>query len=459
MYRAIRTAIILAACTGVAHANGRPPEPTALHFGVNDSDMYLQVTFGMLESHDAGATWRWVCEDAINYAGNYDPDYTVSSTGALFATTFDGLQVRRDGCVFGSTELSNKLVTAITSNPLGTKLYAAVGDATNNDHNVYISTDDGLHWAPSSTGLGGAEVWWSSIEVAPSNPNIIYLSGYTFPTVGTRADTFYKSVNGGMSWTPIATTPFAMTNNSEIVVQSISPDDPNFAIVSVTFPTSSSMVGNAIWRTTTGGASWTQVKSFADYVGGAAIRKYAGGAAQAATKAEVVIGTRSQGTWDSTDGGQTFTELTKPPPDGNAIETRCLVEHNGVLWACGNQLPPDSMALGKSPTASNWSVVLNFKDIAGTTQCAAGTKEEDVCNLTRWCGLRTQLGITPNPTNCQSVGADGAPMDGVPMDGNGPHTPPKGCCDAGGSPAGAALLSLIGAAAFLRPRRSRQRRH
>jgi photosystem II stability/assembly factor-like uncharacterized protein len=458
MNRVIRAIAIVAAFAGVAHANGRPPEPTALHFGVNANDMYLQVTFGMLESHDGGATWRWVCEDAINYSGNYDPDYTVSSTGALFATTFDGLQVRRDGCVFGPTALSNKLVTSITSNPAGTTLYAAVGDTTNNDHNVYVSTDDGMQWNPSSTGLGGTEVWWSSLEVAPSNPKVVYLSGYSFPSAGTRTDSFYKSVDAGATWTPIATTPFAMTNNSEIKVASISPDDANFLLAAVTYPKSSSMIGVAIWRSVDGGDSWTQVKELDDYVDGIVIRHYAGSAADAPTKAEVVIGTRASGMWDSTDGGKTFIEVAQPPPAGTAIETRCMAEHNGVLWACGNDLPPDDMALGKSTTPASWTTVLRFKDIAGTVQCPGGTKEQDVCNLTRWCGLRNQLGIVANPTNCTSAGADGAPMDAVSQDGNGTHTSPKGCCDAGGEPASAIVLSLFGFAALLRPR-SHQRRH
>jgi hypothetical protein len=451
MKRALAIAII-AATAATAHANGRPPEPTALHFAPNnDTDIYLQVTFGMLESHDGGATWRWVCEEAIGYTGNYDPDYAVSSSGALYATTFDGLKILRDGCQFANTSFGQTMFTQVANDPTGGKIYACASDPTAADHSCYVTSNDGTSWTPIGTGLSGAEVWWSSMEIAPSNPQVIYLTGYTFPTTGTRTDTMYKSVNGGTSWTPIATTAFTTTNTSQIFV-SVSPDDPNFVLATVLDPKAG--LSNAIWRSTTGGASWTMVDEFDDYVDGVVIRKYGGVAAQASTKAQVVLGTRTSGMWVSNDGGQTFTELTKPPSaGGNAIETRCMAERNGTLWACGNNLPPDSMALGKSATADNWTKVLQFKDIAGTISCAAGTIEEDTCDQQRWCGLRAQLGIVANPTNCQSVAADGPPMDGVPPDGNGTTKPPKGCCNVGGSPAGAALITAVVLVPLMRRRK------
>jgi hypothetical protein len=126
-----------------------------------------------------------------------------------------------------------------------------------------------------------------------------------------------------------------------------------------------------------------------------------------------------------------------------------MVEHDGELWACGNNLPPDSMALGKSATADNWTKVLEFKDIAGTITCVAGTIEQDTCNLTRWCGLRTQLGIVADPTNCQGIVADAPPMDGAPT------KPPKGCCEAGGSPGGALFIAALVALPWMKRRNRR----
>jgi hypothetical protein len=445
----MRRALVLLCLLGAtAHANGRPPAAIALHFSpASDQDLYLQVTFGMLESHDAGASWHWTCEDAIGYNGVYDPDYVLSSSGALFATS-SGLQVRRDSCSFMQTSLGATQVSQVASDASGAMLWTAASDVAKNDHNVYLSVDDGVTWNPMSTGLGGAEIGWSGLEVAPSNPQVLYLAGYDSAGTNAFTDTFYTSTDGGAHWTPISTAPFTMTPMSQILVSAVSPDDPAFLLVSITHPLNAG-VGTAVWRSVDGGASWTLAKQFIDNVGGVVIRKYAGPAANAKTSAEVVLGTIASGTWVSEDGGQTFTEHTKPPADGgDAIETRCMIEHAGTLWACANNLPPDAMALGKSPTPDSWVKVLQFRDIAATVSCGPSTVEEQTCNVMRWCGLRDQLGIVANPTNCMSLGAD-APLIDAPVP---PHTPPKGCCDTGNGP-GAIVAPVLVIAALLKRRR------
>src|SRR5262245_41553537 len=82
-----------------AGANGRDPYTSTINFKQgNDQEIIAGMTFGAVVSHDGGATWRWMCERAIGYGGLYDPDYAYSTSGAVFATTFDGLKVMRDGC-------------------------------------------------------------------------------------------------------------------------------------------------------------------------------------------------------------------------------------------------------------------------------------------------------------------------------------------------------------------------
>src|SRR5205814_3211981 len=129
---------LVAALAPGARANGRPPATVALHFAPNNlTDVYLQATFGLLESHDAGATWRWVCEEAIGYTGNYDPDYVITKTGALFATTFNGLKVRRDGCVFDATPLGTTFVSSVTTDPTGSTIYAGAAPVNDMDRKIY----------------------------------------------------------------------------------------------------------------------------------------------------------------------------------------------------------------------------------------------------------------------------------------------------------------------------------
>ena len=55
------------------------------------------MTFGLLVSHDDGAGFYWVCEQNIGYEGTFDPKYRIGANGDIYATTFEGLRVSRDG--------------------------------------------------------------------------------------------------------------------------------------------------------------------------------------------------------------------------------------------------------------------------------------------------------------------------------------------------------------------------
>jgi MYXO-CTERM domain-containing protein len=446
-------AVALAALPAVGHANGRMPASVNIHFAPNnDQDIYLQVTFGLLESHDGGATWHWVCEEAIGYSGTYDPDYDVSPTKALFATTFDGLKVRRDGCTFESTQLGADFISAVTVGPDGA-VYAAAANASPPDSKIYKSIDDGVTFNPTGATSPGTEASWKTIMVAPSDATRIYASGYLLgSTTPPKQVTLYRSDDGGTSWMALPTTDFTTSTNSDLIIAAVSPDDPDLVFARITYR-SGNGVGDAVYRSTNAGASWTKVKEFDDTAPGVVVRKLAGGGT-AATSAHVVVGTPFSGTWLSTDGGQTFTQASA------SLQVACMQEHSGTLWACGNNNAPDNMLLGKSTDATAWTKVVQYQDILGPTQCASGTVEHDTCQLDRWCTLRTQFGIVPDETNsCAAPVADGAASgDGSMMGGDGGGGGKKGCgCQAGGGPGGSALVALAVVVPFL-PRRRRRRR-
>src|SRR5690349_6622614 len=91
---ALALAAVLGAALGAApaaHANGRLPGTVSITFRAgHDSDVVAGLTFGLAISHDGGATWHWMCDDAIGIAGGpYDPIYAFRSTGTLFATTLN----------------------------------------------------------------------------------------------------------------------------------------------------------------------------------------------------------------------------------------------------------------------------------------------------------------------------------------------------------------------------------
>src|SRR5678816_4665147 len=96
----MRSVAVVAACLVpvVALANGRPPITNGVKFRPGDNhSLYVATTFGLLVSHDDGCSFRWVCEQNIGYGGTFDPQYRIATDGAIFATTFTGLRVSRDG--------------------------------------------------------------------------------------------------------------------------------------------------------------------------------------------------------------------------------------------------------------------------------------------------------------------------------------------------------------------------
>lgn len=67
-------AVLLVTCAlaGAAFANGRDPGTSSITFELGDeSKIVAGVTFGVVESHDGGVTWRWMCENAVGYGGVY----------------------------------------------------------------------------------------------------------------------------------------------------------------------------------------------------------------------------------------------------------------------------------------------------------------------------------------------------------------------------------------------------
>jgi hypothetical protein len=40
-------------------------------------------TFGLVQSFDRGASWQWICEQAINVSGEYDPPMAVAADGSM----------------------------------------------------------------------------------------------------------------------------------------------------------------------------------------------------------------------------------------------------------------------------------------------------------------------------------------------------------------------------------------
>lgn len=457
MMRKLAIALVLAA-TGLAQANGRAPGSSTINFRQgNNQDIAAGMTFGMVISHDGGGTWHWMCEKAILYGGMFDPDYVYSPSGALFATTFDGSLVMRDGCTFQPTQFAKKFFSSITQGPNGALYMAAadVGDTqTPGDAKIYKSTDNGLTF-PTSATAGMINDWYNSIEVAPTDATRVYLSGYRLNGAAGRSWQIYKSTNGGGTFTPVTSNTFTVSDNSTIDIVGIKAGAPDTVFVRVSLQSGS--IGDAIWRTDNGGTTWTKIFEKPDEISFAA---RANGDLVAATRNSGTFVARgpTNATWDTVAG---------------APHVNCLAENAaGELWACTQnfgvgQTPSDGAGIMKTTDLTAWTKVLAYQDIQGPIDCAAGTRQHDQCvydcpdttydtapatcpNLTprSWCVLKNQLGITSTAIACPAL-VDEVPGQDVTQ------KPPKGCCETGDGSGGptALLISLAVGTVLVRTRR------
>jgi uncharacterized protein (TIGR03382 family) len=446
----------LVAAGDSAHANGRLPATSSITFRQgHDDDVVAGLTFGLVISHDGGKTWAWMCDDAIGISTSpYDPNYAYTPGGSVFATTLAGLAVMRDRCTFGPTPEGKNFVSAHAQGTDGAFYYGAAQTADTAhgvpaDFKIYRSTDDGATF-PQAVKPGDKDdvnVWWQSIAVAPSNSQVIYVSGYRFikDTTGSGGDTVrdhlvFRSDDGGASWTPLPTTGFTLSRNSVIQIAAIDKDNAQRVYAKVSLI--DLQTTDAIYVSSNAGVDWTEVHRQADRFTAVVSRA----AMNQQLKHDLIAVTTKFGPEISHDDGATWEPITGAP------HLSCLVENAaGELWGCTQnygvgQTPSDDAGIMKTTDFKGWTKVLRYQDLTeAVSGCGADTMQQKSC-APMWCAVCAQLGCTPAASYaCQGSEA--------------PPQPPQksGCCDAGGSGTAPLALALVVATVLLRPRRRQPR--
>jgi uncharacterized protein (TIGR03382 family) len=450
----LASVVVVAALAARAEANGRPPSTSSIRFrqGHEATDIVAGMTFGQVTSHDGGATWEWMCEAAVGYGGMYDPDYSYSASGSIFATTpANGIKVARPStgsCTFAAMPSGITIMSQDELGPDGA-LYTAAVDVS--DSSIAKSTDDGISF-PTSTTPGAPGDWWESLIVAPGNANIVFLSGYR--DVGAnRVLLLFESTNGGASFTPLpgnlandgasASTNAGLATSAKSAIDFVgTSSDGGTLYARVTFQTAN-LASDGLYKLNTAtDTTWMPVLQLMDSM-----------AIVVRSSGDVAVITKTLGGQVSTNGGTSWTPLVNPP------HANCLVENpaDHTVWACTQNyttpgFPGDDFGIMKTSDLSTWTGVLKFQDITKPVTCPTGTVQHDMCEAVVWCGLRPQLGITSTAIDC------GATPDGA-SDAPKPAPPKKtGCCDAGGGgPTGLAGGALIAALLGRRRRRATSR--
>ncbi len=349
---------------GTSRANGRFPEAQLIESVPGDpSTLYLRATFGVLVSRDAGKSWRWICERALGYEGQWDPPVAATRDGRLWVGLEDGLVSTHDGCDLEAvSELDGHTVKDLTTDPRGETLWAITG----------APGKKSFVWRRSPgkkferlAGMDDTNLM--TIEVAPSNPSRVYLSGQPYSTIRGQ---IFRSNDGGATFT---TAKNALDADGPFFIGAVDPKDPNRLLIRHLHGK-----GSDLLLTRDGGKTFKNVLSMTSAMFGFA--KAADGSAYFAGS-----GLADHGIFRSTDRGEHFENVSK-----NGV----LCMHAAApdaLFVCQNALTQGAPAIGVSRDGGKTVTGLaRFADIEGPVACATPDARASLCSGT-WPEMKALL--------------------------------------------------------------------
>src|SRR5215216_1076353 len=216
------------------------------------------------------AALRWRSVGPVNMAGRItdvegDPKnpktfYVTGATGGIWktinaGTTFIPLSENMPIASMGDIAIA----------PSDPKiLYAGTGEGNSRNSvapgwGVYKSVDGGVTW--QSVGLEKTQ-HVGRIVVHPTNPNIVYLAAVGATWASNPERGLYKTVDGGKTWQLVK----FISDKAGFIDVAMDPRDPN-TLYAASWERSrgpyflkSGGPGSALWKTTDGGKSWSEVK-------------------------------------------------------------------------------------------------------------------------------------------------------------------------------------------------------
>ncbi len=179
---------------------------------------------------------------------------------------------------------------------------------------VLKSTDGGLSWVPMTDKYFGGTV--GAIAVAASNPDIVYVGGGEFPIRGnvSHGDGVWKTTDGGKTWANIG-----LNDTRQISKVRVHPTNPDLVYIAAQGHVWGPNTERGVFRSKDGGKTWARILFRDDSTGAADLAMdpsnpnvlYAGFWQANRTPWTLVSGGKGSGMFKSTDGGDTWTEITR----------------------------------------------------------------------------------------------------------------------------------------------------
>ncbi len=406
-------------------ANGRFPKAQQIVTvpGDGGKTIFLRATFGVLVSRDAGASWSWICEQAIGFSGTWDPPIAATRDGRLWLGLPDGLSFTRDGCdVARAPELAGEIVVDLATEPDGERVVAVTSTP---GKPAYVWRRPNVNAPFARLGAGVTGVSFDTVDVAPSKPTRLYATAA--PVGGGRRAHLFRSDDGGATLTELDV---HLAADGRLFLSGIDPKDANRLFVRHTNES-----GTDLLVSKDGGKSFTSVLhtktsmfGFAGTADGASYFAGAGGA--------------DEGMFRSRDRGATWEAASK-------TSVLCLFADGPSLFACSNPYTRGGWAVAVSlDAAASFRPLAAFGDVRGAVACDSGAGA--ACGAL-WDEVRAQVAAPAKSAPDARVTAD-AP-DAAEAAAGGATFPAKRACGCGATGRGgssalafAMLLALAAAA-------------
>jgi uncharacterized protein (TIGR03382 family) len=455
---AAAVAVLLFAAIPAA-ANGRYPAYGQILVSPGDSNfIVLRATFGIVLSHDAGATWTWLCEEALGLdpAAEEDPSLAVTGSNALVAGLYGGLEVSAEPtCTWSAVPgLANQHVVDVTvarasphtvlalASTYGTARDGAAGYASQ----VYESPDDGATWSALGVPFDPSLVV-TSLEIAATGPDPKPLYAVGFRLGATTVPILLVGANGGSSWTEHPMPP--LSNEVSMYVAGVDPT--NAGVVYLRSAPTTTGGQSRLFVTTDGGQTFHAALTLSSAMAGFALSPdgstiYAGGVGDG-----LWVAARA----DAIGSASAFHKTS-------ALPVRCLATSGADLWACSDEAS-GFVAGVSTDDGATFTPKLHLYGIGSAIACAPDSSASrcaaefpQLCQALGGCDAGASRDAAVGPDAAATPDAAGASSDGGTA--GSPPSVSGGCSAVGGAGGALGLGSLFSISLLFRRRAKTPRR-
>ena len=227
------------------------------------STIFIGTTLGVLKSTDSGVNWNATGlstgnTDALLIKPDNENIIIAGNENGIYRST-------NGGNTFTLVQAASK-VEELRVHPTNPNIiYAGTdGGAQNSSTDFsqfFRSVDGGLTWVENMTDFGDGT--FMKIAVTPAQPNYVFVIN-SRDHLGTDSfDGVYKSIDSGASFTKVSVYPPNIVNyNNDGLIDSGSRGQPNYNLFIVADPNNANILyggGVKSWKSTDGGANWSQV--------------------------------------------------------------------------------------------------------------------------------------------------------------------------------------------------------